>query len=876
MAERPTGVVTFLFTDVEGSTRLWERWPLEMRRALEVHDCLVRDAIASYGGFVFSTGGDGFAAAFSSARDAVDAARTAQTGLAEFDSGLVVIRARMGAHSGETQERDGDYFGPTVNRAARIMAVGHGGQVLVSSATAALIGPDGLVDLGEHRLKDLSAGERIFQAGPGEFPRLRSLDRARHNLPVERTPLVGRKEDVDHVGRLVAEHRLVTLLGMGGTGKTRLACAVAADLADEFADGVWFVDLVPATGPEVAELIATAVGVSLSRSHTTGALAQVIADRHLLVVVDNCEHVADDVAEVLDELLGHTTGPRFLATSRESLQLPGERQIRITPLAVGADLASPAVELFAAAAERVDVRVQGEDVAAIARICEQLDGLPLAIELAAAQLRHLSLEELGSRLDQRFELLTLGRGRTRRRQASLQAVLKDTWAMLDAGERELLMALAAFPGGFDAADVDAVRSRLGSSVPSRTFASLADRSLVARDGLGRRRLLETVKLFAQQRWEDLDDPARYVRHHTDAVMSFLCARPAADGYTSYEIRRWFATHYEDARAVEDRLVAAGDVEGLAAWATALTVTFTMTTGTRAAALIGRVERYLTTLTLDTRQRGALSLLAASAALQARRQDWLDRGAVEAEQAFRSTGHPVDLAAALIVRSWMAFFSDRTVAHRMLQEAAELADGAGSAALASAAIAYSGYFHAVAGDLKAANEVRRAVETRVDRDRFDYDLNLLLELSVCLDVVADPSGALRTHQQLARHLDALGGSENWKDGLMAVIARAAVGDRNATRALHESCRGTARSMQDDDGLPDLLVPLAVLAWSVGDHERARSILAAIRHAPRPTQAFPITVVYRQLRNSVGVADHNPLAGTTIAAFHEATTAWLETV
>ena len=255
----PSGTVTFLFTDVEGSTKLWEQHPEYMRVALERHDELLRSVIEENGGYVFSRAGDSFAAAFGRVGDAVAASSRAQGLLADEEwPPSCPIRVRMGLHVGEAQERDGNYFGAAVNRAARIMAGGHGGQILASSAVAAVDDSHDLVDLGDHRLKDLTAGERLFQVGGQSFPPLRTLDAVRHNLPVERTLLVGREREIEQVGELVRDHRLVMLLGIGGTGKTRLATAVAADQADQFADGVWFVDLVPATtGDHVVEAVAT-------------------------------------------------------------------------------------------------------------------------------------------------------------------------------------------------------------------------------------------------------------------------------------------------------------------------------------------------------------------------------------------------------------------------------------------------------------------------------------------------------------------------------------------------------------------------------------------------------------------------------------------
>ena len=643
-AALPSGTVTFLLTDIEGSTLLWEANPAEMESALERHDRLVRDAVAQRNGYVFSTAGDAFAAAFATPSDAVAAATEAQQAMeVEPWPESTPIRVRMGIHTGVAQERDGDYFGPAVNRAARIMAAGHGAQVLVSAAVAALIDDASLVDLGEHRLKDLAAKQRLFQVGDRVFPPLRSLEGFRHNLPVERTPLLGRTEDIGDLIGLIGDHRLVTLLGIGGTGKTRLAGAVAAEVAERFSNGVWFVDLVPATSmDQVVEAIAATTGLQVSGNDRVEALAELMDDREMLVVLDNCEHLTDDVADVVDLLLEHTTSPRFIATSREPLQLLGERLVYVSPLEVEG-VSAPAVELFNATAERVDARVGADEAELVGRICSQLDGLPLSIELAASQLRHLTIDELSGRLDQRFELLARGRGRRHERQSSLLAVLADTWSMLDDTERTLLLQLAAFPSAFGADDVEQVCNDTLRGRSLVTLAGLVDRGLVARGGAGRHRLLETVKLFARQQWAHATDGGRFLDRHVDWVLNQFRQRSQSEWYTSYSLENWAHAHHDDIRAVEDLLVTQGRLAELSDLLAGQTMSYTFTTGTRASALIDRVERYLDELPLDDHQRGVILLLAASAGLQARRPDWMQRGANGSVEALRRGGTNEELA-----------------------------------------------------------------------------------------------------------------------------------------------------------------------------------------------------------------------------------------
>ena len=281
------------------------------------------------------------------------------------------------------------------------MSCGHGGQIVLSSSVAALRGTDGLKDLGVHRLKDLGAPERLWQVGEADWGALRTLDRAQHNLPVMRTPLLGREQDLEEVVGHLSERALVSLTGIGGTGKTRLALAAAATVTDDFPDGVWFVDLVPVSNPDdLPGAVARAAGLELGSGGALDSLVELLVGRAALFVLDNCEHLTDAVADLVDAILDRTDDPTLLATSREPLGLPDEQQVDLDPLAADSE-ASPAVELFVATASRAGVEVGEGDRPAIVEICQRLDGLPLAVELAAGQLRHLSLVDLGDRLDQR-------------------------------------------------------------------------------------------------------------------------------------------------------------------------------------------------------------------------------------------------------------------------------------------------------------------------------------------------------------------------------------------------------------------------------------------------------------------------------------------
>src|SRR5829696_6514211 len=423
MTALPTGTVTFLFTDIEGSTKLWERNPEGMRVALTRHDAILRESIERHGGYVFKTVGDAFCAAFPTALDALESALAAQRALSseEWGEALGSLRVRTALHTGATEERDGDYFGPPVNRVARLLSAGHGGQVLLSLPTQELVRdqlPAGtsLMDLGERRLKDLFRPERIFQLTapslPSEFPPLRTLESHPNNLPLQSTPLVGREREVREVAERVRseEVRLLTLTGPGGTGKTRLGLQAAADVLEEFSDGVFFVALATITEPElVASTIARALGVKESGEQSLmESLKNYLKDKHLLLVLDNFEQVLEG-APLVGELLGACPNLKVLATSRIPLKLYGEQEYPVPPLSLPDPRVMPplevlthyeAVKLFVerARAAKADFEVTNENASAVAEICARLDGLPLAIELAAARTRVLPPQKMLERL----------------------------------------------------------------------------------------------------------------------------------------------------------------------------------------------------------------------------------------------------------------------------------------------------------------------------------------------------------------------------------------------------------------------------------------------------------------------------------------------
>ncbi len=510
----PSGTVTFLFTDIEGSTRLWEQDSEVMRDALAAHDDILRRAIERHGGVVFATGGDGFAVAFRRAVDALHAAAAIQVSLANAHLPSV----RIGVHTGEAVERDGDYFGPAVNRAARLMAIGHGGQVLVSQAAASVSEAHAdLRDLGAHRLRDLSQSEHVFQlvvaGAPQDFPPLRSLDATPTNLPVQLTSFLGRADELDKVSGLLREHRLVTITGVGGVGKTRLALHVAAELLPTFSDGAWLCELARANDSEsVLQIVAATLGVQLrGELSLLDSIGEYLRAKQLLLVLDNCEHVIETASALAETVLRAASGVRLLATSREGLAAEGEfvRPLRALSVPPDADVRTAAVELFIerALAAGAGVEFDAVQTRAVVEICRRLDGIPLAIELAAARAAVMSPIDIAARLDERFRLLTGGRRTAVERHQTLRATVEWSYLLLTSTERAVFDRFGVFGGTFDIDAALAVCA--GASLEHwdvlDAVAALIQKSLVQAeeqtDGRIRYVLLETLRQYAAEQLE---------------------------------------------------------------------------------------------------------------------------------------------------------------------------------------------------------------------------------------------------------------------------------------------------------------------------------------------------------------------------------------
>ena len=467
---------------------------------------------ANHGQVIKSTG-DGLYAVFASAADGVNAAVASQRALhAEAWPVTGPLRVRMALHTGEAELREGDYFGPTLNRTARLMAVGAGGQCLLSQATAALLQEQlpaqvTLRDLGEHRLKDLVRSEHVYQLAvpdlPAEFPPLKSLNTYRHNLPVQLTSFVGREQEIEEIRRLLGSTRLLTLTGPGGTGKTRLALEVGTAALPMFADGVWLVELAPLTdGALAAETVASVFDLTQAKRPPMSALTSHLRDKHLLLILDNCEHLIQASAELAESLLRACAGLQILTTSRERLGITGEVVWPVASLN-----STAALQLFEerAKAARPSFSLSGQNATTVSQICTRLDGIPLAIELAASRLGVLPVEQIAARLDDRFRLLTGGSRTALPRHRTLLALIDWSYDLLSEEEQRLLRRLSIFANGWT---LEAAEEIYGSADALESLSQLVNKSLVVLDDQGRYaryRLLETIRRYAQEKLTEMGE-----------------------------------------------------------------------------------------------------------------------------------------------------------------------------------------------------------------------------------------------------------------------------------------------------------------------------------------------------------------------------------
>src|SRR5215208_2755382 len=585
MAEPHT--LTFLFTDVEGSTSLWEKNPKAMSEALVRHDEILRTALETHDGHVFKTVGDAFHAAFPTAPKALSAALDAQRTLhrAEWEE-TGPLRVRMALHTGAAEERAGDYFGPSLNRVARLLSAGRGSQVLLSLTTEELVRDElpegvGLRDLGERRLKDLFRSEHVFQVTasglPARFPPLNTLEARRNNLPAQPTALVGRERELEEVLALVRNPavRLLTLTGPGGTGKTRLGLQAAAELTDEFEDGVFFVALAAISDPVlVAPMIARTLGLTESGNQPPEDLLKgYLRHRQVLLLLDNFEQVLG-AGSLLDTLLSAASGLKVLATSRTPLRLYGEHEFPVPPLSLPDPESLPPVELLTryeavrlfverAMALRPDFSLTEENAPAVVEICARLDGLPLAIELAAARTKLLPPQALLSRLGNRLKLLTGGARNPPERQRTLRNAIEWSHDMLDEGEKTLFARLAVFSGGSTLEAIEVVCDAEGD-LPVDALegvSSLLDKSLLGReeasDEQSRFVMLETIHEYAREKLRESGEAEELGRAHAQYYLALAEEAELVGPEQAWWLERLEAEH-DNLRAALNRSLEAGD------------------------------------------------------------------------------------------------------------------------------------------------------------------------------------------------------------------------------------------------------------------------------------------------------------------------------
>ncbi len=561
----PTRVLTFLFTDIEGSTRRWEADPNGMRVALAAHDQALREAIEAHGGWLFKHTGDGVVAAFDVPRGAVDAAVAAQRALE--------LPVRMGIATCEAQQHHADYFGPALNRAARVMAAGHGGQILLADTTAIMISGVDLLDLGPRRLRDLASPVGLFQVratGLDEsFPPLRVPEANPGNLRPPVGTLIGRHTAVGEVAGILLANRLVTLTGVGGVGKTRLGLEVAASLADKFPEGVWVFELASVSDPAaVPHAVASVLGITQQPGKDlVDSVAGAQEGRMRLLVFDNCEHVLDAAADLIEAILTQSTTVKILATSREGLSVPNEQVWPVPTLDVVAGVDSAAVTLFIERARNVAPNVSltnADQVDAVIETCRRLDGLPLAIELAASRMASMTAIELRDRLDQRFRLL-VGSRRGQPRHQTLRQTVAWSYDQLDDAEQAVLDRCSVFAGGFNLDSACAVAG--GDAPDSYAVLDLLDalvrKSLVVADRAAERTrysILETIRQFGDERLTARGEAsevwaahARYFASRESDVFALWDSPRQSEAYTWFTVElpnlraafRWAADHADD-------------------------------------------------------------------------------------------------------------------------------------------------------------------------------------------------------------------------------------------------------------------------------------------------------------------------------------------
>jgi predicted ATPase/class 3 adenylate cyclase len=856
---RPTGVVTFLFTDIEGSTRRWEAEPDAMRAALDRHDALLVQAIDAHGGWLFKHTGDGVCAAFKSPKAAVEAAVAAQSALE--------LPVRMGVATGEADLRGGDYFGAVLNRTARVMSAGHGGQILLDGVTAELLVGVDLIDLGPHRLRDIVKPVPMYQMRVSglraTFPPLKTVDTVRGNLRRPVSSLVGRDVDIRSVTTALSGHRLVTLTGVGGVGKTRLALEVAARSASDFPDGVFVIELASVGEPSaVPDAVAAVLGITRQPEMSlTESMAAALEGRSRLLVLDNCEHVLDAAADVVEAILARSVTVKILATSREGLRLTDEQLWPVPSLEVRTGVGSAAATLFAERARAVAPdRRTADDSDAVVEICQRLDGIPLAIELAASRMVSMTVTELRDRLDDRFRLL-VGTRRGLERHQTLRHAVQWSYDLLGDAERTLLNRCSVFAGGFALAAATAVGGSKDEMITLDLLDALVRKSLVVADrGIERTRysILETIRQFAEERLVQAGE-LKEVRTAHARYFAGLEAEVFErwDSPRQRESYEWFAAELANLRAAFRWAADEHDLDIAAAIAT-----FTAFVGTL-------VEQYEPAgwneeLIEDARTRRHrrlpfLHVMASQCCWMGR----IEEGLAHLEEARRLIGRP---EFDVIPFNYGAAFGAAYVSTGQGKKWAEfcrlhLESGDDHYASAQSCLAFA---LTIAGDSEGAITATEGVVEKAEASQNPHALtNALLARGFAMRT-ADPAAALAAVAR-AREISAASGNRFNESHVAVVLSQLEAQQGANDQALEHLSQAIGRYL-DTGNIATSRSPLAILAALLDrlGHLEPAATIAEFAANPLTRLAFPeVTTTIAHLRKMLGDDRYESLAAVGMA-------------